>query len=294
MVPGQFVAVLKDSKFSTMSVSASAQAVASAMGVRVQRTLSAPAGQGVRGFSFEVPSGVDEQAVLAAIRQRPDIKYVAPIRTFRMMGAPVQLVGGQAVPASMRRVGAVNTSTAASRADVAVAVVDTGVWLSHPDLNVSSGINCITDGQPANDGHGHGSHCAGSIGACSACRAWPKGAQLAGRWYSAAASVAAPPCKAPAPRRPESQLVAQGQLLGQRAARTPCGRILQAQPPDEAHQLLCIDSLCAGAKNNNFGVIGVAPGTKIYAVKVSTLLLTAATNACQLPRTRCAAYSAPH
>jgi subtilisin family serine protease len=48
-----------------------------------------------------------------------------------------------------------------------VAVLDTGVSLSHPDLNVNTagGRNCIISLLNANDDHGHGSHVAGTIGA---------------------------------------------------------------------------------------------------------------------------------
>jgi subtilisin len=56
--------------------------------------------------------------------------------------------------------------------DADVAVLDTGIDLDHPDLHVVSAINCTLSG-PAegtcsgvkDDGHGHGSHVAGIIGA---------------------------------------------------------------------------------------------------------------------------------
>ena len=52
------------------------------------------------------------------------------------------------------------------RVNVDVAVLDTGVDLDHPDLNVftAGARNCST-GRSADDGNGHGSHVAGTIGA---------------------------------------------------------------------------------------------------------------------------------
>ncbi len=53
------------------------------------------------------------------------------------------------------------------RVNVDVAVIDTGVNLTHPDLNVYSagGKNCVTLLTPPEDGNGHGTHVAGTVGA---------------------------------------------------------------------------------------------------------------------------------
>jgi subtilisin len=75
------------------------------------------------------------------------------------------LTDAQTAPTGVRRIGAVNATTAAPAADVSVAVLDTGVDLSHPDLNVVAGTNCIIPGTPPQDVDGHGTHCSGSIAA---------------------------------------------------------------------------------------------------------------------------------
>ncbi|MGH3392657.1 MAG: S8 family serine peptidase [Actinomadura sp.] len=77
----------------------------------------------------------------------------------------------QTVPTGINRVDAELSPTAGidgvdQRVDVDVAVIDTGVDLDNPDLNVNTAgaINCSTGGS-ANDGNGHGTHVAGTIGA---------------------------------------------------------------------------------------------------------------------------------
>ncbi|MEM2143135.1 MAG: S8 family peptidase [Candidatus Thorarchaeota archaeon] len=51
-------------------------------------------------------------------------------------------------------------------ADVDVAILDTGIDLDHPDLmaNIAWGYDAVR-GRTADDGNGHGSHCAGIVGA---------------------------------------------------------------------------------------------------------------------------------
>jgi subtilisin len=76
----------------------------------------------------------------------------------------------QSVPTGISRIGALSaTSTASingddSLVDVDVAVIDTGIDLTHPDLNVVDGKNCVRNGS-TDDGNGHGTHVAGTIGA---------------------------------------------------------------------------------------------------------------------------------
>jgi subtilisin len=79
-----------------------------------------------------------------------------------------------------------NINGSGQRVNVDVAVLDTGIELDHPDLNVytAGARNCST-GRSADDGNGHGTHAAGAIGALDnsegvvgvapGARVWPDG-----------------------------------------------------------------------------------------------------------------------
>ena len=80
-------------------------------------------------------------------------------------------IAAQSLPTGINRVDAELSPTAKvngvdERVNVDVAVIDTGVDLDHPDLNVytAGAKNCST-GRTADDGNGHGTHVAGTIGA---------------------------------------------------------------------------------------------------------------------------------
>ena len=93
----------------------------------------------------------------------PQVAWVQPDREVK---ADVQTL-----PTGIDRVDAELSPTANingvdDRVNVDVAVIDTGIDLTHPDLNVftAGAKNCSTGGS-ANDGNGHGTHVSGTIGA---------------------------------------------------------------------------------------------------------------------------------
>jgi subtilisin family serine protease len=114
----------------------------------------------LKGFSARLDA---RQA--AALRLDPTVSAVVRDRPVHASAA-VPLAAGEPVPPpGIRRLGAATRTTVSGAADGAVAVVDSGVDLSHPDLLVSSGTNCLTPDAPATDDNGHGTHVAGTIAA---------------------------------------------------------------------------------------------------------------------------------
>lgn len=80
-------------------------------------------------------------------------------------------ISSQTIPLNVQRIGTLNNATAKidgsdERVNVNVAVLDTGIDYTHPDLNVVGGYNCTSTNQSDYyDYNGHGTHVAGTIGA---------------------------------------------------------------------------------------------------------------------------------
>jgi subtilisin family serine protease len=105
----------------------------------------------VRGFAARLSS-----KQVADLRVDPEVAAVTPDR-------PVQATG---VPTGVRRIGAVSGNSTRGASTSAVAVVDTGIDLTHPDLDAHAGTDCTLTGS-SNDDEGHGTHVAGTIAARS-------------------------------------------------------------------------------------------------------------------------------
>jgi subtilisin len=105
-------------------------------------------------------SAVMTAAAAYALRADPRVVSVTPDR-------PVQ-IDAQVLPTGVDRIDGELSSThsgdGSGTVNVDVAVIDTGIDLTHPDLNVVGGVNCSTGNSYA-DGNGHGTHVAGTIAA---------------------------------------------------------------------------------------------------------------------------------
>ncbi|MCX2727008.1 S8 family serine peptidase [Thermomicrobium sp. 4228-Ro] len=123
-----------------------------------------------------------------AVGARPDVVYDTVLDGFagyltprqvehlRATGSVASIVpdvethlAAQAVPTGVQRIGTLANPTAKidgvdDPLPIDVAVLDTGIDPSHPDLNVVGGYDCTGSGSWV-DRHGHGTHVAGIIGA---------------------------------------------------------------------------------------------------------------------------------
>jgi subtilisin family serine protease len=112
----------------------------------------------VQGFSAKL-----DAHDVAELRDDPRVAFVTPDRPVKALGL-VPMASGDNIPAGVRRVGAAVDTSVREASTGNVAVIDTGVDLSHPDLNAVSGKSCNGTGL-ATDGNGHGTHVAGTIAA---------------------------------------------------------------------------------------------------------------------------------
>jgi subtilisin family serine protease len=71
----------------------------------------------------------------------------------------------QTVPWGVDRIKAPEAWRFSQGGGVKVAVLDSGIDLSHPDLRVAGGVNLVEHGKSYNDDRGHGTHVAGTIAA---------------------------------------------------------------------------------------------------------------------------------
>src|SRR5437867_1142245 len=105
----------------------------------------------LKGYAGTIPD-----ARLADIRRDPGVAFVSEDR-------PVHAVA-QTLPTGIDCIdGELSSHFASNSWNIAVAVIDTGSG-PHSDLSIAGGKNCST-GASFNDGNGHGTHVAGTIGA---------------------------------------------------------------------------------------------------------------------------------
>src|SRR5215210_96302 len=160
VVPDHYIVVLKSD--------ANAQMVAEAHSRGRGAEVTSIYEHALRGYAAKIPS-----ARLPEVKADPRVRFVQQDRT--------AVAFGQTMPTGVDRIDAELSPTAKidrkglgdidgleESVNADVAVIDTGINKTHPDLNVAGGRNFATWG-PSNDkwedGNGHGSHVAGTIAA---------------------------------------------------------------------------------------------------------------------------------
>src|SRR5215217_1028603 len=147
VVPGQFIVALEDD--------VSPREAARDMSRRYDVQVSHVYEHALNGFAGSISGGN-----LSAVRGDGRVRRVIPDRKVEAFE--------QTLPTGVDRIEGDTSSTQSGdgtgSVDTAVAIIDTGIDVDHPDLNVVGGKNCST-GSSYDDGNGHGSHVAGTIAA---------------------------------------------------------------------------------------------------------------------------------
>jgi len=129
-------------------------------GVRVDRILRTA----LRGYTARMSADAARR-----VAADPRVSRVTPDRVFRdssrQIPPGVFRYSSQQIPTGIRRVRAPESSTHAGvdsgTVNSDVAILDTGVELKHPDLNVAGGVDCVPGTSGYDDERGHGTHIAG-------------------------------------------------------------------------------------------------------------------------------------
>ncbi|HCE57294.1 MAG TPA: peptidase S8 [Prolixibacteraceae bacterium] len=121
-------------------------------------------GSSIKGFSVKIAPGQ-----LKKLQDDPSVSYIEEDQIITLVIPDVKIKGkptkpaptppAQTTPWGISRVHGVATYSGSNK----IWIIDTGIDLDHPDLNVdaASGWNFVAGTQLADDDHGHGSHCAG-------------------------------------------------------------------------------------------------------------------------------------
>ncbi len=152
-VPGEYIVVYRDS--AVANVSAETEDLERQQGFEAELQFRSA----LEGFSASLTARqVDD------LEADPDVDYVTPDQRFEAVASSPLADGEPTPPAGVRRIEAATSTSVRESSGANVAVVDSGVDLDHPDLDVTNGVNCAGTG-PADDEDGHGTHVAGTIAA---------------------------------------------------------------------------------------------------------------------------------
>ncbi|MGB7696193.1 MAG: S8 family serine peptidase [Nitrososphaeraceae archaeon] len=146
-VPNQYIVVLKDDDILSSTNSPAVEAMKQGAGLRHIFDHS------LHGFAMKVPN----DKVLQAVMKIPEVDYVQPdvkVRAF-----------AQILPTGIDRADGDLSSTKSGDGsgvvDADIGIMDTGIDLNHPDLNVFRHVSFVSGTSSGNDDNGHGTAVAG-------------------------------------------------------------------------------------------------------------------------------------
>jgi len=161
-IPGSYICVFKKNAVSRGSAAAEANRAAASVGGRVNHVYTVA----LRGFAANVP----DQAVERMKAANPNIESceqdqvvtIPPIQMTAAPGGGTVTIQAQETPWGIARVNGGLTGTFAT-----AWVIDSGIDLDHPDLNVdvARSRTFIGKNSTPDDQNGHGTHVAGTIAA---------------------------------------------------------------------------------------------------------------------------------
>jgi subtilisin family serine protease len=150
--PGQYIVVAK----AGVDATALAREHAHADGALVSHVYS----HALHGYAAQLSA-----AGLAAVQADARVAYVAEDRPVTI-AAPAP--AAQVLPTGVDRIdgdlSSARSGDGSGATNINVAVLDTGIDIHHPDLNVVGGVSCINSAA-FDDGNGHGTHVSGTIAA---------------------------------------------------------------------------------------------------------------------------------
>ncbi|MFD2036167.1 S8 family peptidase [Belliella marina] len=174
IIPGSYIVVLnpssinfrKDGSYADVNALAkkNAESILSKHRISINK-LEMSYGSAIDGFSVKLTD-----SELSSLSKDPQVAYIEPdqivtIGQGRPGGGGGNTSPSQTIPYGITRVGGGQTYTGSKKAWV----IDTGIQLNHPDLNVDQtiGFSAFTKGKDTgfDDGNGHGTHVAGTIAA---------------------------------------------------------------------------------------------------------------------------------
>jgi subtilisin len=148
-IPNQYIVVLKPGTVSAQSESMATEAKIA--GANIIHTYE----DTIKGYTIRVPN----QSAIAAIQSDPRVDFVE-------QDQKVTIFQQQALPTGINRVDgdlspAISGNGIGRAVDADIAIIDTGIDLTHPDLNVYRATSFVDGTNSGNDDEGHGTHVAG-------------------------------------------------------------------------------------------------------------------------------------